>query len=429
MERLVSLRGQGSRTLFVIALACVLGVISAAPALGAPGQLDATFGGDGRVVTNLTDGFDSAKGVAIQPDGKIVAVGLAGEFGRFGLARYKPNGRLDAGFGDGGTVMTNFTGRVDMARAVAIQPDGKIVVAGFAGDQAKFALARYNSDGTLDPTFGGDGKVITNITLGVDIAYGVTIQSDGKIVAAGSAHEGSGDGRFALARYNDDGTLDSTFGGDGTVITDFTPQIDLALALAIQANGKIVAAGEAGKGVSGSFALARYLPHGRLDSAFGGDGRVTTNLTGGDDFANAVAIQANGKIVAAGTGGYTKFALVRYELHGSLDPTFAGNGVAMTDFTGRDDIAHGVAIQANGKIVAAGSAREGYGDSKFALARYRTSGRLDGTFGGDGRVMTDFTGSGDYAHAVAIQPDGKIVAAGEAAVRGGTFALVRYLDA
>lgn len=207
---------------WVIPSIVVLVLLTAVPSAGAQaGSLDTAFSGDGKATTNVTSGFDSAYGVAIQPvDAKIVAAGeVAGSGGRFGLVRYDTDGSLDAGFGGDGRVTTNFTSRYDAAGDVVVQGDGRIVAAGIAGGSgSQFALARYNSDGSLDATFGGDGKVTTNFTAGSDFAFGVLVQPDGKIVAAGRA--GGSGGRIAVARYETDGDLDPTFDGDGKVLTN-----------------------------------------------------------------------------------------------------------------------------------------------------------------------------------------------------------------
>jgi uncharacterized delta-60 repeat protein len=308
------------KTLLVFALTFALSATLTGLALAAGGDLDQTFGGDGNVTTNFTSGNDGAGDLAIQPDGKIVAAGRASGtagFGRFALARYKPNGALDTTFGGDGKVATNFTVGSDWANGVLIQADGKIVAAGTA-NVGRFALARYNPNGTLDATFSGDGKVTTNLTSGVDIAAGVASQADGKIVAGGEAGfccEWTGS--FALALYNPDGTLDTTFSGDGKVTTNFTSGDDVATDVAIQADGKIVAAGHAGFfGLGARFALARYKTDGTLDTSFSGNGKVTTNFTAGFDSAQGVAIQADGKIVAAGGAFFgerdARFALARY---------------------------------------------------------------------------------------------------------------------
>jgi uncharacterized delta-60 repeat protein len=402
---------------------------SANPVFATGGGLDATFGGDGKVTTNFTTGFDGANAMAVQADGKIVAAGEAAvSGGAFALARYNPDGRLDETFGDDGKVTTNFTRRSDRAFGVAIQADGKIVAAGeAAGGGGEFALARYNPDGTLDPTFGGDGRVTTNYTAHDDGASGVAVQRDGKIVAAGTAFSDCDCSKFALARYEADGILDASFGDAGKVTT---PVGGWATAVALQPDGDIVVAGSAGD-IFGPFAVVRYTSDGTLDRSFGGDGKVTTNMGCCEESANAVAIQPNGRIVVAGSVGpheygdrpISYFALVRYRPNGALDPTFGGDGKVKTAGFGGADA---VAIQADGKIVAAGNA----GSGGFALARYRADGTLDPTFGNEGEVTTNFTG-GEYealAFGVAIQADGKIVAAGHAG-SGGNFALARYLGA
>jgi uncharacterized delta-60 repeat protein len=220
--------------------------------------------------------------------------------------------------------------------------------------------------GDLDSTFSGDGRVTTAFAGGAD-ASGVAVQADGKIVAAGAADRASSDSRFALARYRPSGTLDPTFSGDGKVTTAFAGGPAEAFGVAVQQDGKIVAAGDSVQG----FALARYNTDGTLDSTFGGDGKVTTELAGG--IASAVAIQADGKIVAAGetrrASGDFLFALARYRPNGNLDTTFSGDGKVTTAFQGGLAQASGVALQQDGKIVAAGDTRPGPSDFLFSPSR------------------------------------------------------------
>ena len=248
---------------------------------------------------------------------------------------------------------------------MALQADGKIVAVGTGS--ADFTLARYNPNGSLDPTFSGDGTQRTPWG-GNGIANGVAIQADGRIVAVGGETARID---FALARYNPNGSLDTSFSGDGKQMTDFggddLANNDEANAVALQGN-KIVAVGAGLVGANvGDFATARYNPNGSLDTSFSGDGKQTTDF-GGDDLANDVAIQANGRIVTAGiaTGGATgnDFALTRYNSNGSLDPTFSGDGRRRSNFGG-SDVAYGVALQGDGRIVAVGA-----GNGEFALARY-----------------------------------------------------------
>jgi uncharacterized delta-60 repeat protein len=336
-------------------------------------------------------------------------------------------GVLDPSFGVAGTTTTNLSSGKDAAFAVAVQDDGTIVAAGqSSGAGGKFALIRYLDDGTLDTSFGGDGKVTTNLSSAGDWANAVAIQEDGKIVAAGRASGGGG--RFALVRYNPNGTLDSTFGGDGKITTNFTPGDDEAFGVAVRAaDDTIVAAGFVDTGSGGKFGLVRYNADGTRDTSFGGDGKVTTDLTNKSDGAYGVAIQpADGKILAAGTAGFDKFALARYNTDGTLDATFSGNGKAITNFTNGVDFARGVVVQGDGMIVAAGIADA----EKFAVARYEVDGSLDLTFSGNGKAVTEFTPGVDGAYGVALQPaDGKIVAAGIAGGANRKFALARYLAA
>jgi uncharacterized delta-60 repeat protein len=417
------------RILFLLLPASVLAATLAGSAGAAPGDLDTSFSGNGKATTDFTvNRNDFAGAVAIQADGKIVVAGRAGKNGgRFALARYRTNGSLDPTFGGNGKVVTNFTGGDDFANGVAIQTDGKIVAVGQAGGKGgRFALARYRTNGTLDTTFNGDGRALVNFTSGFDAARGVAIQSNGKIVAAGHANFD----RFALTRLNTNGTLDSSFSGNGKVRTNFSVVSDFANGVVIQQNGKILAAGAAEiTEFSGLFALARYNTDGTLDTTFSGNGRVTTEFTADQDVAFAVALQAGGKIVAAGGGEVAGafFELARYRANGSLDQSFSGDGKVTTNFGPGIDAAHGVAIQTNGKIVAAGHANF----HRFALARYNTNGTLDTTFSGNGKVVTNFTNKGgfqdDLANGVALQANGRIVAAGRAGGSGGRFALARYL--
>jgi uncharacterized delta-60 repeat protein len=422
------------RLAFVVVVVSTLSAIVCVVAIAAPGDLDRTFSGDGKVTTSFNSGWAGAGGVAIQADGKIVVAGSTGFSGpdsRFAVARYGPYGRLDPTFGGDGRVRVNFSSNNDLASAVAVQSDGKIVAVGTTTTTTdSFALARFNTDGSLDTTFDGDGKLITEFPdpYNWSAASSVVIQSDGKIVVAGRAwnEEEEIGTKFALARYNEDGTLDTTFSDDGTVVVGVSTydfQADFAADVAIDADGKIVAAGRADRS---GFAVARFNADGTLDPTFSGDGKVTTDF-GGNAWAAGVAIQGDGKIVAAGRAGGTlgRFGLARYNADGTLDPTFGDGGKVATDFSARQDYARGVAIQATGKIVAVGLANPGR-DSRFALARYTADGTLDATFGGDGRVTTNFTTEHEGATEVAIEASGKIVAVGSAGQTHARFAVARY---
>jgi uncharacterized delta-60 repeat protein len=352
--------------------------------------------------------------------------------------RFTPSGgALDPTFGGKGYVITGLGGNDDEAAAVAVQSDGKIVVAGSANPGTTgydFALTRYNTDGNLDPTFGVSGTVLTDFAGGDDHAQAIVIQSDGKIVVGGYSYEGPATGfDFALARYKADGSLDTTFGQGGKVVTNFVGgSSDEIQALAIQTDGKLLATGYSnGGGTGNDFALARYNTDGSLDTTFASGGKTTFNFLGAsDDRANAIAIQADGKIVLAGTTSRKfsyDFALLRYNTDGSLDTTFGLSGKVTTDFAGQYDAAQAVVIQSDGKIVAGGVASGIF--PFFGLARYNANGSLDTTFGGTGMVMTSFAvGSSSSIGGLALESDGKLVAVGSTNPSGIStdLALARY---
>jgi uncharacterized delta-60 repeat protein len=404
--------------------------------------LDASFGTGGKVITSFGGVNEAARSVAVQTDGKIVVAGSRALNGNndFALARYNRDGTLDAGFGAGGRAITDFGSPFDFASSVAVQADGRIIAAGYVNGD--FGLARYNADGTLDRGFGANGTAATSFGGTTQGIASVALQGDGKIVAAGTANL-DGTFGFALARYNIDGSLDATFGKNGTVTGgdfDLVGQgfsFALAYAVAVQPDGKIVAAGEAFVSGGFDFALARFESDGSLDESFGTAGVRTINLGGAtrNDRARGLVLQADGKIVAAGgaliataTAGSFNFALVRLNGDGTLDRSFGTNGTVTTDFVGFSDFAFSIALRPDGKIVAAGqSGLISASDVAFALVRYNSNGTPDATFGFLGRLIVDFAFSPDIAAAVAMQPDGKAVAAGAASVAGiSRFALARF---
>lgn len=399
----------------------------------ATGGLDSAFGADGKVLTDFFGDFDSANDVAIQADGKIIAAGTAFNaisMQDFALVRYNSDGSLDNSFGTSGKVTTDFFGSNDIISAIAIQADGRIIAVGVANintTNPDFALARYNNDGSLDTTFGTGGKLTTDFSGNFDRANAIVIQSDGKIVAAGETQNNATLVDFALVRYNSNGSLDTSFGTSGKIATDFFGNTDGANAMALQTDGKIIATGSANN--SQYFSLVRYNTDGSLDNGFGTGGKVITNFFG-INAAFAIALQGNGKIVVAGvadvTLGVPDFGLARYNTDGSLDQTFGTGGTITTDFFGGFDVAADVVIQVDGKIIVSGLALDTTSKAVFALARYNSNGGLDTSFGTSGKLTVAFSGSADGLD-MAIQADGKIVVAG--GVDSGTsrdFALIRY---
>lgn len=412
----------------------------------------------------------SARALAIQPDGKLVLAGTAGVGNRldFALARYLPDGSLDPAFGNAGKITTHFKDSPSYAkwlagayaRGIAVQPDGKLVAAGattiggFMTVRVAYALARYRTDGSLDPAFGATGTVTTEIEQSMYTVPTLALQPDGKLIVGGDARVGD---RFvfALIRYLPDGGLDPTFGRGGKVTTDCTasPSFSSVRAITHQPDGKLVAAGLCVVGRRDHFTLARYLADGSLDTTFGNGGMVTTEVAFGAPVtaqqrwgqipqdlegrgALALALQPDGKIIAAGAtealNGRVVFALARFLPDGSLDRSFGTEGAVATDF-GEGGVAVALALQPDGKVVAAGATgakgTTGLGAlaaARFALARYLPNGSLDGSFGEGGKVIGDFGWYGVLA--LGLLPDGKLVAAGAAKIGGRRiFGLARYL--
>ena len=406
-------------------------------AVGAPGALDPTFGGGnvgggGRVLTGLSGGWDTGRDAAILPDGRIIVAGTASPATRdFSVVRYHANGTLDTSFSGDGKAAVDFAGKSDHGEGVAVQPDGKIIVAGSAtldNYDRDFGLARFNDDGTLDTTFGVNGKVTTDVGS-YDYAYDVALQRDGKIVVSGTSHSD-----FAVARYLPNGQLDATFGDGGVVVTDLFGGYDVGYGMTIQADGKIVVAGQTNRHGSGDFGLIRYLSNGALDVSFGPDhtGKVATDFDDGYESANGVAAQSDGKLVAIGSDG-KNFALVRYRTDGTLDTGFGpnGDGLVSTDIQGHYESAYDIVLQPDNKIVVAGV--EGWQD--FGLVRYTAAGIPDPTFGAGGKVTTDFDNGSDHGYAVLLDPHNQIVVAGAHAkydsqdyTSSYKFALARYLS-
>ena len=387
------------------------------------GSLDTDFHSDGKATAAVGTGNDEAHAMVLDADGNILLAGhsVVGSHPDIALAAFTAGGE-PAAILDRGITTTAVGSGNEIAEAVAVQADGKIVLAGYShnGSDNDFAVVRYDTDGSLDTGFSSDGKVTTPIGSSEDVSRSVAVQADGKIVAAGYS-TASGINNFAVARYNADGSLDTGFHSDGKVTTAVGSGHDEARAVAVQSDGKIVAAGYG----NNDFAVVRYNADGTLDTGFHNDGTATTAIGSGADRAYSVAVQSDGEIVLAGysnNGSDDDFAVVRYNADGSLDTGFGTGGKVTTAIGSGIDIARSVAIQSDGKIVLAGYSNNG-SDDDFAVVRYNADGSLDTGFGTGGKVTTAIGSGTDIARSVAIQSDGKIVAAGYS---GNYFAVVRY---
>jgi uncharacterized delta-60 repeat protein len=394
------------------------------------GAFDPSFGTGGQVLFNFTNNSgNSLHGIAFQADGKIVAAGSTNDHTQaqdFALARFNTDGSVDSGFGNGGRVTTDFgANRADAATAVVIQADGKIIAGGFTLNNQgapEFALARYNADGSLDSTFGTGGLVITIFSGGGANLNALALQPDGEIVAVGT------NGRFVAARYNPDGGLDSTFGSGGIATTPNLIPGAIANAVVLQPDGKITLGGQT---AGGNHALARFNADGTQDTTFGNAGIVITTFGffRGEDI-RGLALQPDGAIVATGVvnapNATMDIGLIRYNPDGSLDTTFGNGGMVHTDLGNSDDAGNAVALQADGHIIVVGG-RGIPGGTDSVIVRYNSDGSLDTTFGNNGFVVTNYApGGNDQYFAVALQADGQVVAGGSVN-NGPPFILARYL--
>lgn len=396
------------------------------------GSLDLSFDSDGKATTVIGTGYASGQAVAIQDDGKIVVAGYTSGSSSinndFALVRYNADGSPDSTFGSGGKVVTDIEGGFDRCTAICLQSDGKIVV---AGGNTDFKLVRYNPNGSLDNSFDFDGKLTTDFGSVYDQANSIALQSDGKIVVAGYSNND-----FAIARYTINGTLDNSFDTDGKVITNFSSSVfgnsdDYGYSLVIQNDGKIIVAGASTNQFGTDCALARYNTNGSLDTTFGVAGKVVTDLGSSYDEIYCIVLESGGKIISAGkgyNGTDTDFALVRYNSDGTLDNSFDLDGKVSTPIGTIDDDCWSVAIQSDGKIIASGTSNSSMPTySEFALVRYNNDGSLDNSFDIDGKVTTDFNMDYDYGYSVNIQADGKIVLVGGSIVQSkNCFAIARY---
>lgn len=392
------------------------------------GVLDTSFGTNGFVNTVVNGTYNYSKGSIVQPDGKIVVVGQAGEASTYKAfaTRYNTDGTLDTSFGTNGSQVVAVGPVKSFATDVALQADGKIVVSGYTWDDVTgdIFVIRFNADGTFDNTFGSDGISIADNST--DVSETVAIQNDGKILVGGYT-----DDNFTVARFNTDGTIDTSFGANGWSMAQFgSPSYTRDLAL--QADGKIVLSGFAIGSVY-QFAAARLNADGTIDNTFGTNGMVAFNIGSGNDFGEAVAVQNDGKILIGGhkwisnIGLKHDLAVVRLNADGSFDNTYGNNGVAIARIVDGSNYADDILLQPDGKVIIAGYTvlNNAY---DLAMARFNTDGSLDNTFGTDGMVNTDFNGREDYASAIALQPDHKIILAGNSFDNGASEILVARYD-
>ena len=379
-------------------------------ALSQDGTIDSTFGDNGRVLTLIGSKKTEGNDIAIQKDQKLIVAGTFdnGNNTDFAAARYNTDGSLDDSFGDNGFATSNAGPTFDYGIATAIQSDGKIIVAGYGIDSTDydFGLVRFTSEGKLDSTFGKNGRVLTPVGTGQDYLKKITIQKDDKIIAVGSSSGGA-----SIVRYLKNGELDNSFGTNGIVYSLSGEFFDVKL----QSNGKICAAGFINDSTKGytEYVVARHNSDGSPDNSFGNNGIVTiTNLVGN---AYSIAIQADNKLVVAGiTSSSQKMGIIRLNTDGSVDKTFGNEGLttpyfATTSFT----YAQNILLQSDNKIVVTGHAAVGSKYQNIAC-RFNTDGSLDATFNDSGFVLIQIGRSFAYSYSSVMLDDGSIILAGKA---------------
>ncbi|MBL7204443.1 MAG: hypothetical protein ISS63_08925 [Desulfobacteraceae bacterium] len=407
---------QRVKTIFSIVLLSVVGL----PCLlaAAQGDLDTTFNPpDGYVLYNGWN-KDSYVGVAIHTDSKIVvSTGiLNGTDADVGVLRYNGDGTLDSAFGTDGIVVYDGGKGNDCGRLVTIHADGKIILTGYSnnGEDYDILTMRYNSDGTLDTSFGTNGIAIYNNSNRNDYGRAIAIQADGKIVVTARS-TGDSTSMAMILRYKGDGTLDNTFGTNGVVTYEGGHGNDGFRGVAIQADGKIVVSGYTKIATGFDVLTARYNSDGALDSTFGTNGVATYDGGHGDDGARGVVIQSDGKIVVSGgyyNGTDLDVLVLRYNSDGTSDNAFGTNGVVSYDSGKGNDNGRRLAIQGGNKIVVTGNTPNG-ADGNVLILRYNVDGSPDSTFGSNGVVTLNIVAGNDFGEGVAIQKtDSKIVIAG-----------------
>ncbi|MBK7383534.1 MAG: hypothetical protein IPI81_09380 [Flavobacteriales bacterium] len=379
--------------------------------------LDETFSGDGMITTDLGSNGGQGNAMVALPDGGFFVAGEAKSYegSRFALLKYLENGTLDGSFGASGVALAPFAIGPSSATSMALQPDGRIVLAGtvWNGTDYDIAAARFLADGSLDPSFSNDGLVTITILAQDDRATGVVQLPDGRIVIGGTMHNGS-DEDFATVCLMPDGSIDPTFGSSGIRILPIGSSYDIATALGVQPDGRILQAGYYSTGTYTSIAIARLFPDGTLDASFGDQGIVHADIGPYSEKAYAIALQSDGKVVVAGSTYSVNedFVALRLNVDGSLDATFGNNGVANVGPT--TQVAKAVCIGADGRIYLTGYAWWGLSPHTPVVCML-PNGVLDPSFSGNGHVIVSFALGSDEGRAIMVQPNGRVVVAGYAA--------------
>jgi uncharacterized delta-60 repeat protein len=393
------------------------------------GSPDNTFDGDGLLILSGGYGAQTFDDLALAADGNIVFAGVGAiNFSRqYVFSRIKPDGTADLNAGGDGLVVATITGSNDVSRDIAVLPDGKILLGGYTNSTSNtnlFALLKLNANGSVDNSFNGDGKYTHEFAGNNAFANSIALQTDGKIVLAGYVSS-IGNDRFAVLRLNANGDPDNSFDGDGQLILDVQGQVRKAI---IQPDGKIILVGTS----NGKATVARLNADGTPDNSFGINGVATVNTTASSS-GTSVALQTDGKIVVAGSDfslSNSQALVARFNVDGSPDNSFNGDGILTSLLNSNSTAVNGVAIQSDGKIVIGGYAAATFGSATFdfMFARINSDGSFDNSFGTEGITKFDYgNNSYDNLYDIEIQPDGKIVGGGTSRIASEEYAVVRVL--
>ncbi len=430
----------------VRALCIVFGLaaFTAHATTGQPGTLDPFWAngsalGSGKLITVIGARADTATTMAVQPDGKVLVAGFCVNIGLCAV-RYNADGTLDVSFGGAGTLPSVFVPNVGNGTpALALLPDGKFLVAATCFDLGDndFCVFRFNADGSIDSTFATGGSTITPIGSANDRARAMLTQPDGKIVVAGTCNNGV-DSDFCAVRYLPNGTLDPSFGSGGKVVTAFSNRDDVVIAMTLQPDGKLLLAGSCNNGTVEDVCALRYGINGALDASFGSGGKLIAVVGSGYSAARAVALQADGQLLVAVecvtdvSVSKIDFGTLRVNANGTLDTSFGASGTLVTSINTGNNYVTAMTLQPDGKFILAGYCAVS-GQVDFCAARLTAAGALDATFGTGGKLTTGISNgatpatSNDFVTAIALQPDGKLLLAGYC--RSGTydkFCVARY---
>lgn len=391
------------------------------------GSLDSTFGKKGLVRTWHEPWYVEGDDMLLQPDGKILVTGgLVDSVNHLAVWRYLANGDLDISFGNQGIATMPNQPDNSSGVAIALQPDGKIVVAGVnsSANRNDLAVMRLLPSGKTDISFGNNGLVVLDIKNGIEVAYDIKVQPDGGIVVTGISTEITKSLRLLVARFRPNGTLDTSFGDQGIILPDYGPDNAWGVDITVLKEGKILVTGTYIKNESffvhdEYILLMRFLPDGSPDLSFGEQGRVLIDFDEEDARVFSMVVQPDEKILIAGPyySNIVRFRVLRFHSDGRMDTDFGEDGVTLIGFDNYHSLPGEIALQADGKIVISGMVDFGPTDPTisldFALVRLSSDGKLDPTFGQGGKVSTNFgSGSSDFGLSLAIQPDHKIVVVG-----------------